>query len=326
MRMRDENRGAVATVEAVRWLNDVREVRHPIDLNRPLIVRQVSVAEGLPLPRPSVPFPEKHPYCEMAVSFEGRGVQFVGTEKIARKSPDIMLLGPGTPHYAICHSYPQYGIAVHFLPILLFEMGPERDGARFLSRFTALQKIEQRILKPPPELMKSIMARLRLMAQEYAEQKVGAELRLRALLMEILVELFRWEESTGAKLDQRSMALNWSQVEKTLRYIHANYAEPLYVEQIARAVGLSVSRLQVTFRNALGMSCVHYLRALRISHAKALLCNPEARVTEIALQTGFETLSHFNTSFRNLIGKSPTEYMRVHQKKSSCGRQACGRQ
>jgi len=308
--MRQEKRGAVATVEAVRWLNEVREVRHPIDLNRPLIVRQVSMPSGPPLPRPSVPFPEKHPYCEMAVNFDGRGVQFVGTEKLARKAPDVMLLGPGTPHYGICHSYPQNAIIVHFLPILLFEMGPERDGARFLSRFTALQNIENRIVRPPPELMRTLMQRMKEMAREYHEQKTGSELRLRALLMESLVDLLRWEESTGAKLDTSSMALNWSQVEKTLRYIHANYAEPLYVEQIARAVGLSVSRLQVTFRNALGMSCVHYLRALRISHAKALLCNPEARVTEIALQTGFETLSHFNTSFRNLIGKSPTEYMR----------------
>lgn len=312
---RKETSGAVATVEAVTWLNEVREVRHPIDLNRPLIVRQGNLRTGPPLPQPSVPFPERHPYCEIGINFEGRSVQLIGTERINRNTGDMLLIGPGTPHYATLLSYPQRWVTIHFLPILLFEMGPERDGARVLARFTAPQKIENRVLRPPAELMRGLSSRFKEMAVEFERYEVGSEFRLRALLMEILVDLLRWEESTGSVLSNNPTSLNWLQVEKTLRYIHEHYAEPLYVEQIARAVGLSVSRLQVTFREALGMSCVHYLRALRISHAKALLCAPEARVTEIALQAGFETLSHFNTSFRSLIGMSPTEYMRSQPQK-----------
>jgi transcriptional regulator GlxA family with amidase domain len=114
-----------------------------------------------------------------------------------------------------------------------------------------------------------------------------------------------------------SPAFNWLKVEKALRLMHEHYVETIYVREIARAVGLSVSRLQAIFRQELGMSCVHYLRALRISHAKALPCLTEARVTEIALQVGFEMLSHFNISFRELIGMGPTEYMRSQQLKSS---------
>ena len=59
----------------------------------------------------------------------------------------------------------------------------------------------------------------------------------------------------------------------------------------------------------MGMSCMQYLRSYRISHACALLCLPGARVTEVAMEVGFETLSHFNLSFRRFCECSPTEYI-----------------
>lgn len=133
--------------------------------------------------------------------------------------------------------------------------------------------------------------------------------------MEILVRLLRWEESRKKPAPVLPDQPHWAQIEKALRFIQEHFAEPLYVEDIAKASGLSVNRLQSVFRTTVGMSCVHYLRAYRISQAKALLCVPEARVTEVALAVGFDTLSHFNTSFRSLIGMSPTEYVQSQQRK-----------
>jgi AraC-like DNA-binding protein len=313
---RKEKENSVTTVEDMTWLKEVREVRHSIDMTHPLAVRWANVETGPPLPQPTVPFPEKHPYCEISINLEGKVLQYIGAEKIERTTGDIILMGPGTPHYAKRLSYPHRAITIHFLPILLFEMGPEGDGARVLARFTTQQKIGQRVIQPSPGLTKELTRQFRQMVIEFESRPVGSELRLRAILMEILVKLLRWEETMGMVLGKNSAAMNWLQVEKALRYMHEHYADPLYIEHIARAAGLSVSWLQTTFREALGMNCVHYLRALRISHAKTLLCAPEARVTEVALRAGFETLSHFNTSFRTLIGMSPTEYMRSQQRVS----------
>jgi AraC family transcriptional regulator len=57
------------------------------------------------------------------------------------------------------------------------------------------------------------------------------------------------------------------------------------------------------------MSCLQYLRSYRISQAAALLRLPDARVKEVGLSVGFETLSHFNISFHKFLGMSPTDYM-----------------
>jgi AraC-like DNA-binding protein len=47
---------------------------------------------------------------------------------------------------------------------------------------------------------------------------------------------------------------------------------------------------------------------LRIEKAKALLLNPNLRISEIAYEVGFQSLTHFNRVFKRILGRSPTEY------------------
>ena len=303
-------------LEDLAWLGEVREVTHPINFLHPLIVRESKVQTGAHL-QPAVPHPERHPYCEINWGYVGSSLQFIGSEKIQRKASTLMLIGPGTPHYALRTHYPQRSIIVHFLPILLFEMGPEGDGARMLARFTVPKKIEEKVLRVPAPMASKFNSIFEEMVVAFESGKPGSEFRLRALLMEIFLELMRWEESIGRTFDTGAATQNWLQVERVLRFIHEHYAEPIYIKQIARVVGLTVWALQTIFRGALGMSCIQYIRAYRISRAAALLCSPNARVTEVAFEAGFETLSHFNTSFRELMGMSPKKYAMLNAGKST---------
>jgi AraC-like DNA-binding protein len=147
------------------------------------------------------------------------------------------------------------------------------------------------------------------MAVEFNAWGQGSELRLRALLIENLVDLLRWESAEGRSINLKTSEVQWLQIEKAVRYIHEHYSEPLYIADIATATGTTVAHLQEMFKNAFGMSCIQYVRSYRISHATTLLAVPGARVTEVALAVGFETLSHFNTSFRSFLGMAPRAYM-----------------
>jgi AraC-like DNA-binding protein/quercetin dioxygenase-like cupin family protein len=296
------------------WLGRVREVRHPLDPSHPLRVTLRRFTKSKAGVKNSDPCPETHPYCEITFALEGRGAQLIGLEKMVRSRGDISLIGPGIPHYGTILEYPAGAIAVHFLPVLLFEMGPGGDGARILARFTGSRPISQRIVRPSPALQKRFAGQFEAMLREFQGGKLGSEMRARLLLMDILIELLRWEESSGKAPPHHSPGSNWGQVEKVLHFIYRHYAEPLYIEQIAREVGMSTNGLHRLFRDAFGMSCIQYLGAYRISHATSLLCLPGARVTEVAPAVGFETLSHFNSAFRRFQGMSPTEYIRSRTK------------
>ena len=47
---------------------------------------------------------------------------------------------------------------------------------------------------------------------------------------------------------------------------------------------------------------------MRIEKAKNLLLNPNLRISEIAYEVGFQSLTHFNRVFKKLVGQSPTDY------------------
>jgi len=295
------------------WLAQVREVRHPLDPSHPLRVSHRRITSGPRLPQPAIPYPERHPYCEFNFAIEGSGEVFIGMEKVMRKAGHLGLIGPGIPHYGTIVNYPNYGIVVHFLPILLFEMSPN-DGARILARFTASQPISRRIIRLPRALRAKFAAQFKSIAHEFDHPKFGSELSMRTRLMDTLVALIQWEESVGKALPYQPVSSNWGRIEKILDFIYHHYTEPLYIEQIAREVGLSSKGLNRLFRGTFGMSCINYLGAYRISHATSLLSQPGVRVTEVSAAVGFETLSHFNSAFRRSKGMSPSEYIRSQAK------------
>ena len=62
------------------------------------------------------------------------------------------------------------------------------------------------------------------------------------------------------------------------------------------------------FRQTTGMTFTGYVASVRVERVKALLSNPVLRITEIAYDTGFKSLSQFNRVFKRLTGVSPTGY------------------
>ena len=57
-----------------------------------------------------------------------------------------------------------------------------------------------------------------------------------------------------------------------------------------------------------GINFTEYVSRLRTEKAKNLLLNPNLRVSEIAYEVGFQSLTHFNRVFKKVVGESPTEY------------------
>lgn len=295
------------------WLLDVTESRQPLSEGSPIWVRNATITEG-----PPTPHPERHPYCEISIVTSGAaGYSMIENEKINRGVGDPLLLGPGLPHWGIIQKYPMSYITVYFLPSVLIESGPESDGVRILRRFTAQQPAAQRVAKLPPKLRADIRIRFDEIYNEFSQQGFGREIRLRTLLMEMLVKLVRWEQSLGRNIGGEDLEIDWNPILKALKYLRENYTEPIYAEKMARAVGVGESRLKYLFNKALGVTWVKYLQGYRIHRAAALLNDGGHNVTEAAMAVGFDSLSHFNVTFRSFMGASPKHYWQGTRQKDS---------
>lgn len=86
------------------------------------------------------------------------------------------------------------------------------------------------------------------------------------------------------------------------------YAEPLGVEELAAAAGLSRAHFSREFRRAFGVSPHAYLLTRRLERAAALLRTTDHSVAEICFAVGLRSVGSFTTSFKRTFGKTPTRY------------------
>lgn len=257
-----------------------------------------------------IPPPHSHPYCEFNLLVRGRLTQFVEGEEARRRAGDILLIGPAVPHWAAIGRCPFECIVAYFQPWVFVECGDSAAGERIVRRFTARQPISGRLARPPARLRRRIIAAFRNMADEFERKEFGSNLRLRAILTKTLVEFLRWECKAGREVVEERAPVNWHQVEQALQYIRAHFTEPLYVCQVAAAAGLSRAALQRLLHDAIGMPWVKYLQGYRIHRAALMLQESHRTVSEVAFTSGFESLSHFNATFRLFTGLPPSEYAR----------------
>jgi transcriptional regulator GlxA family with amidase domain len=88
----------------------------------------------------------------------------------------------------------------------------------------------------------------------------------------------------------------------------ARYAEPLDVEDLARAAGLSKAHFSREFRRAFGESPHGYLLTRRLERAAALLRTTDRSVADICVSVGLASVGSFTSSFTRTYGVSPTVY------------------
>jgi AraC-like DNA-binding protein len=91
-------------------------------------------------------------------------------------------------------------------------------------------------------------------------------------------------------------------------FIRDNQTEDLSLGQVAKAVNASTFYFCKMFKKATGLNFTEYLSRVRVEKAKNLLLNPNLRISEIAYEVGFQSLTHFNRVFKKIVGRSPTEY------------------
>jgi AraC-like DNA-binding protein/ligand-binding sensor protein len=97
-------------------------------------------------------------------------------------------------------------------------------------------------------------------------------------------------------------------VRRARAYILANQGDPINLDKVSQAMHVSTFYFCKKFRQSTGLTFTDYLGRVRVEKAKNLLLNPHPRISEIAYDVGFQSLTHFNRTFHKVVGQSPTHY------------------
>ncbi len=97
-------------------------------------------------------------------------------------------------------------------------------------------------------------------------------------------------------------------VHKAREYIDQHKMEPLSLAAVAKAAGASVFHFCKVFRKSTGLKFTDYVARVRLEDARTQLLNPNRRISEVAYDVGFQSLTQFNRMFKRVFGQSPTEF------------------
>lgn len=151
--------------------------------------------------------------------------------------------------------------------------------------------------------------------KEYFSESILASAAIYAKLIEMLVLIGRKYTGEGIKSDvtkskQKEYTAKFIYV---CQYIQEHCTEDLSLDDAASLAGFSKYHFTRLFKNFTGSSFYKYLNKKRIEHAEKLLVDPEISITEVALQSGFSSLSAFIRMFKIIKDCTPTEFRNMYE-------------
>lgn len=99
-----------------------------------------------------------------------------------------------------------------------------------------------------------------------------------------------------------------NQVEKMLRFVAEHYVDPINLQDVAEAGGVSQNYAVSLFKKVLGRTIKAYITDIRIFHAKMLLAETDKKILTVAMDCGFGSLSSFYAAFQSQTGTAPATF------------------
>jgi len=247
-----------------------------------------------------------HPEIELTLILAGRGRRFVGDHIEDYGPGDLVLVGPGLPHY--WHSEPAKGSDGR-VRSLVFQFLPDFLGHEFL---------EMPEMKGVARLFRKASRGLHFHGDtrdEVADVMNGLEKRAGAGQLMGLLNILNL---LGEARDARMLAsqgfspvfdtLAEERINRSQNYVLEHLSEPIHLEQVASHVNMSPSAFSRYFKKVMGKTFSRFVNELRVGQACRALLETDLSIAEIAFRSGYNNLSNFNRRFLELRGVNPRSF------------------
>lgn len=284
--------------------------------------------------------PHRHEYLELALVLEGENKQVINGIEYPLKPGTMTLLLPYQTHEMPYSPKPVRLFNCMFEPDFLFR-APSGDSGLRQMLFTSDELVPT--LQLPEEVFQTIRALFDDMLSEYndsGEPKWRDDL-LQLKLLELLIRFDRLRcgrtiptappaglaakrqrartagnTRTGSQASDSAAQLPLEELPShadtpiwaIIRYVHANYREPLTLASLAEQFGMSRPYVSAAFKRYTGCNFVRFLHEVRIRHACALLTSSHMSGADIAAEVGFSCFKSYSRIFREVKGTTPSEY------------------
>jgi len=153
----------------------------------------------------------------------------------------------------------------------------------------------------PLELRNAVVRLVECLASTDDSKILGRQI-VREIVYRVLMD-----EPGGTLRALASRNDQFMRIARVVQQIHAEYARPLGVEELAKRAGMSVSAFHHNFKVVTATSPLQYLKNIRLHQARLLMVHSGHNASTAATAVGYESASQFGREFKRMFGSSPTE-------------------
>jgi len=245
--------------------------------------------------------PHSHETMEICYVERGQVWSWVGTDLYEIFGGETYVTWPHEVHgamHGVVNPCRRYLVRIALQPSsTTFLHLPDDEAAALVDALARLP----RHFPAPPSLVPTWEE---LIAQSAAEPAPLAVAKLRALLLDLLLEVVA--AAVPAAPQERSQLTRDAMLQ-----MEQNLTHPLPLDEISNRLGWSVSHVQHRFRREVGISPGEWYLRRRVAESCRLLEQSDDAVTKIAFELGFSSSQYFATAFARVTGLSPTAFRRA---------------
>lgn len=248
-----------------------------------------------------------HPEIEICYVVKGRGTRLVGDNSSEFESGDLVLVGSNLPHTWI--SDPTFSAQGHQMEVVVIQFPVEwLDGLfRLLPETQQLRSLcleAQRGLFFPAETIHQLGPKLIELVNSSGFNRYH-------LLLDALHDMSQFETRQLLATERYTPTLGQESEDRigvVCRHIHEHFRDPINLEVMSGLAQMSPTAFCRFFKKMTGKTLSNYVIDLRISHACSLLLEKHQTISEVAYESGFNSITHFNRSFKSRKTVTPKVY------------------
>ena len=249
-----------------------------------------------------------HTAMEIIMPFENRYDVTIGSDTITLHEKDIIIIPPGELHSIEAPSTGSRIIMMVDYSLLCNLKGMD-SLLHSLHPYMVIRRTNNDEIRDElAEVLRNYMLEIE---SEYFGASPYYEARIYSLLISFFVDLGRESNQQDRRFGNFTTNKQHEYVQKFMNvcnYINEHCTEDVTVDELADIAGFSKFHFARLFKQFTNVSYYDYLTRKRIEHAETLLITPDISITEVAMQSGFNSLSTFNRVFKNLKNCTPSEY------------------
>ena len=283
-------------------------------LERKIVHDMATVCSHISYPRFVLPL-HKHVEYEIMLFTQGSGKQFVGEGVSDYKAGDMALIGSNVPHLHLCHtkldatsaSNPEEkgsaGEAIQFRPDIF--PGQMEGIPDYHLIHDLLQKSQYGIRFYDEGLFDEMLEMVREFDSSGYTSRIVCLLRM----LEKLHDCQHFRLLSDTAYNQANLIPDVKEpVNKVYAYLYNHFKEKVTLGEIAEFVNQNPAALCRYFKQRTDRSIFQCLAEIRIEHACKLLTYSKMNVSQIAYESGYNSVTHFVAQFEKIIKRTPSEY------------------